>query len=475
MRGKLGLALLLGALATPLASRAQSPTVTQAMAPFVSVKAPVVALTHVEVIDGTGAPARRDQTVILRDGLITEVGDAGRMAMPEGAQVIDLTGKTVLPGLVQLHEHLWIGGLATQSATVSYPRLLLAAGVTSIRTAGSFNDYADLRLRSDIEEGLAVGPWMDLSVYMDLLGAPRLRTGEQTRKYLNFWLDSGFTSVKAYSLTEYEPLKAAIALAHARGMKVTGHLCAVTYREAADLGIDNIEHGFGMAPDFLKGGKPPLIDPPPRRDKRCAARAMHGLDDVDPEGAEARALIDHLVARKVAVTSTLVALEEVSSDIADRRGTEMLTPQLKAISDEHVAKSRQPGAGYLPRDAIRKSAIMERAFMKAGGLLVSGTDCAIVGVLPGYASVRQLEMMVEYGFTPLEAIRVATLNGAIYLGRADRIGSIAPGKQADLLIVEGDPSVDISALANPVIVFRNGLGYDPKTLRDSVKGTVGLQ
>lgn len=234
------------------AVRAERPLVTEAMRPFVSEDAHVIALIHARVIDGTGAPAREGRTLILRDGNIEAVGNDGEVAIPAGAKVIDLTGKTVLPGLVHLHEHLWMfGGNAVLGVSDSYPRLYLAAGVTSIRTAGSYNPYVDLRARDRIEKGEAVGPWMDLSIYLDLFGAPRLADAESTRKYLDFWLDSGFTSVKAYGYTNHVALEAAIGLAHARGAKVTGHLCMVSYREAADLGIDDIEHGFAMVPDFV--------------------------------------------------------------------------------------------------------------------------------------------------------------------------------------------------------------------------------
>ena len=127
-------------------------------------------------------------------------------------------------------------------------------------------------------------------------------------------------------------------------------------------------------------------------------------------------------------------------------------------------------------ESLRKSAVMDREFMKAGGLLVAGTDPAVpsAGVVAGYSNARQLELMVEFGFTPLEAIRVSTLNGAIYLGRDQRIGSIAPNKQADLLVVSGDPSKTISDIRNVVVVFKQGIGYDPAKLRDSVRGKVGL-
>lgn len=481
----IGKILLAGVLAAGLSATAwaQRPPITAAMAPFVSEDAPVIALVHARVIDGSGAPPQERRTLLLRDGRIERFGADGEIPVPAGAKIIDLTGKTVLPGLVQLHEHLWMYGGGLLSVAGSYPKLLLASGVTSVRTAGSLNPYIDLRTRRDIEAGAAVGPWMDLSIYMDLFGAPRLTSRAETRKYLDFWLDSGFTSVKAYAYTSRTALKEAIALAHARGLKVTGHLCRVTYREAAELGIDDIEHGFAMAPDFIppEGGAKPTPDDQvdARAEQDCGAKALHGLENTDIDGPVAKALIRTLVAHKVAVTSTLPALEDLMADIPPQPGVDMLTPPLQAYHADYRAKARS-GAGGVPRlspEALRKTVLLEWAFMQAGGLLVSGTDPAVpsAGVIAGYSSARQLELMVQYGFTPLEAIRVSTLNGAVYLGRDQTVGSIAAGKQADLLVVDGDPSTRISDVRNVVVVFKQGVGYDPEKLRAAVRGKVGLQ
>lgn len=476
----LALAMAL-ALSTPFAAKAGRPAITEAMRPYVSVDAKVVALVHARVIDGTGAPAREAQTIVLRDGLIAAVGADGAVPVPPEAKLIDATGKSVLPGLVQLHEHLWMYGGSLLGVGSSYPKLFLASGVTAIRTTGSYNPYIDLRVHKEIESGAAVGPWMDLTIYMDLFGAPRLLDARSTRNYLDFWLDAGFTSVKAYGYTNRTALKEAIRVAHARGLKVTGHLCKVSYSEAADLGIDNIEHGFAMVPDFVRPAPAPAVKTEvvdPHGDRECSAHALHGLENVDPDGPQARALIDKLVKHKVAITSTLPALEDLIVDIPEQQGIDMLAPQIQDYHRQFRANMRKNAAQLvLPAASLRKTVAMERAFMKAGGLLVSGTDPAVPsgGVVAGYSNARQLELMVEHGFTPLEAIRVSTLNGATYLGRQQQIGSIAAGKQADLFIVEGDPSTRISDVRKVVTVFRQGVGYDPEALKRAVRGKVGLQ
>lgn len=464
---------IVGSLVLASGSQAARPVVTSAMQPFISEDAPQIALVNARIIDGTGAPARAGQTLVIRDGVIVQLGPTESTTVADGAKVIDLAGRSVLPGLVQLHEHLWMYAGSLLSVTSSAPKLLLAAGVTSIRTAGAFNPYMELKAWTDIREGRAVGPWMDLSIYVNLFSGAALTEPAAARRYVDFWLDQGFTSVKVYAATNAAAMKAVIDLAHSRGVKVTGHLCDVTFAKAAELGIDNIEHGFSNSPDFL--------DPAIGEDvsSNCGMRAIRALEHVDPRGEAAKALIARLVARKVALTSTLVVYEDLMPGIPPQRGLDMLAPAMRSYHDEYRAKIGDPKSGLMsmPEYTVSKSAVMEREFMLAGGLLVSGTDPAgkSGGNLPGYASARQLELMVQHGFTPLEALRVATLNGAIYLNRQDRVGSIAIGKQADLLVVEGDPSIRISDIANAVLVFKQGIGYDPEKLRASVRGKVGLQ
>jgi enamidase len=283
---------------------------------------------------------------------------------------------------------------------------------------------------------------------------------------VNFWADAGATSFKTYMHITRAELSAAIEEAHKRGFKVTGHLCSVTYREAAALGIDNLEHGFFAATDFVAGKKP---DECPGQGGGQAALAA-----VDPNGDEVKSLIGELVRRHVALTSTLTIFETFVPGRALPPGLDVLEPQLRAQFEQRhatVANSNQsPFTSLYP-----KAAGMELAFARAGGLLLVGTDpTGGGGVIPGYSNQHALELLVESGFTPLEAIRIGTLNGATYLGRAQKVGSIALGKQADLVIVTGDPSRRIGDVRNVQLVFKQGVGYDPTKLIESVKGKVGL-
>jgi len=449
---------------------AQRPAVGPAVRQFVRSDAAVIALTNARVIDGTGAPAREGQTLVIRDGRIAALGATGSVAIPDGAETIDLAGKSVLPGLVMLHEHLYYPtgpGMYGQLA-LSFLRLYLAGGVTTMRTGGNLNGYADINFKRGIDSGVVAGPAMDATApYLN--GGPfplrqvRILKGpDDARKMVAYWADEGATSYKAYMQITRAELGAAIEEAHKRGLKVTGHLCSVTFAEAAKLGIDNLEHGFIVATDFA----------PNKQADVCSN--SRGFEAVDPAGAAARELIRELVARRVAITSTLTVFETSVPGRPVPPGLDVLVPQLREqFERQHTAIARQTDTTRLA--GLKKEMAMELAFAKAGGLLVAGTDpTGYGGVIPGYSNQRQLELLVEAGFTPLEAISIGTLNGAKYLGRDARIGTIAVGKQADLMVVTGNPAARIGDVRNVEIVFRLGVAYDPKKLIESVKGSVGL-
>lgn len=461
------------AIALPCAAGAQavSPTVR----PYVAVSAPVVALTHVRVIDGTGAAAVEDQTIVITNGIISAVGPSAGTAIPPGAEVKDLTGRTVLPGLVMVHEHFFYpagNGMYTEQGW-SFPKLYLAGGVTTLRTGGSIDPYADLNLARQISAGEIVGPAMDATgPYLEGPGLPlvqvhALTDSTEARRMVEYWAGVGATSFKAYMHISRAELGAAIAAAHTRRLKVTGHLCSVTFREAADLGIDDLEHGFVVATDFVPGKKP---DTCPRNDSLAAS-----LLGLDPDGAPARDLIRYLVSKHVALTSTLTVFETLTPG-RPPASPAALDAMLPEARDQYL---RQQVRIATSRDTtwvvlFRKEMQLERAFAQAGGLLLTGTDpTGYGGVVAGFANHRALELLVEAGFTPLEAIRIGTLNGAVYLGRADRIGSIAAGKAADLVVVNGNPAITIADVEKVELVFKGGTGYDPAKLIAAAQGSVG--
>jgi enamidase len=450
---------------------AQRPAVTNAVRTFVKVDAPVIALTHVRVIDGTGAPARENQTLVIRDGQIAAVGPD--VPVPADAQIIDATGKSVLPGLVMLHEHLYYptGPNVYGQLGISFSRLYLAGGVTTMRTGGNVNGFMDLALAERASKFEIASPAIDATApYLNgpntQLQMHSLKDADDARQQVAYWAAMGATSFKAYMQITRAELGAAIDEAHKRGLKVTGHLCSVTYAEAAALGIDNLEHGFAAATDFVATKQADICP--------GQSQGQQTITALDASGQPFQQLVKTLVDRKVALTSTLTVFETFTPGRPMPPGVDVLMPSLR---DQYVQTyqrtSQNQNSSYAT--LFPKMMRLEYAFAKAGGLLVAGTDpTGSGGVIPGYSNQRQLELLVEGGFTPLEAITIGTLNGAKYLGRDRQIGSIAAGKQADLVLVTGDPSRLISDVRNVDTVFRQGIGFDPAKLIASVTGRVGI-
>ncbi|MEO8621087.1 MAG: amidohydrolase family protein [bacterium] len=466
-----------GAFVAPTLANAQA-AIGDAVRPFVSVDAPVVALTHARVIDGTGAAPRDAQTIIIDRGIIRALGDSPRVAIPADAKVIDVNGKSVLPGLVMVHEHMFYpsgGGSVYNEQAFSFPRLYLAGGVTTARTAGNMAGYADLELRRAIDSGRTVGPSLDVTApYLNGPGLPIYQVHALTgpadaTQMVAHWADRGATSFKAYMHIRRDELAAVVKEAHRRKLKVTGHLCSITFREAATIGIDNLEHGLVVASDFVKDKKP---DECPTANGGVSASLM----SLDVGGDAVRSLIAFLVAKKVALTSTLTVFETLTPGRpqAPQGALDAMLPETR---DQYTRRWTQvaavPGSAYAT--LFPKEMQFELAFFRAGGQLLAGTDpTGYGGVVAGYSNHRELELLVEAGLTPLEAIKVCTLSGAQYLGRANHVGSIAVGKRADLLIVNGDPSVRIADIEKVETVFKDGVGYDSAKLFASVKGQVGL-
>jgi cytosine/adenosine deaminase-related metal-dependent hydrolase len=454
------------------------------VAEFVSVDAPVVVLNHVRVIDGTGATAKEDQVVVIANGKIQSVGPVESAQNPQGAQVLDRIGYTVIPGLVGMHNHLYytdsisvqiangrIGepGLFVAEIPYTAPRLYLAAGVTTMRTTGSLEPYTDLKVKSRIDANLMPGPSIDATApYLE--GAPtrfaqmhELSGPDDAKRMVDYWAAEGMTSYKAYMNITREELIVAIQEAHAHKVKLTGHLCSVTWPEAVALGIDDLEHGPVFADtEFVVDKKVDV----------CPSGGSAAWAKQDVNGVKVQELINNLVSHHVAVTSTLPVFE---AGVPGRPKLQRRT--LDAMSAES-AQSYLIARAYSSLDPalLRKEMDFEVAFVKAGGLLLCGPDpTGNGGVLPGFGDQREIELLVEAGFTPEQAIQIATENGAIYLGQQDRIGTLASGKQADLVLIKGDPSKNIDDIENVEIVFKAGVGYDSKKLIDSVRGQVGIR
>jgi imidazolonepropionase-like amidohydrolase len=463
---------------------ASAQTISPEVRTFVRVDAPVVVLTHIRVIDGTGAAALEDQSVVLANGKIASIGDAASASVAKDAQIMDMNGYSVIPGLVGMHDHLFypMGNGVYGEMAFSFPRLYLAAGVTTIRPTGSLETYTDLELKKEIDKGNSPGPKIHVTgPYLEGKGSWALQmhqlTGpEDATRTVNYWLDEGVDNFKAYNFITSAELGAAIIAAHKRGAKVTGHLCSIGFREAAALGIDDLEHGLLVDTEFFPG----------KKQDECPKKPddLDFYSKLDVQTGPVHDMILDLVRHHVAVTSTLPVFEVFlpGRPTIQPRLLDALSPEARVAflsnkvnaTDRNTLRHRY-GSDISPFPAaFKKEMEFERAFVQAGGVLLAGLDpTGIGGVIAGFGDQREVELLVEEGFTPAEAIHIATENGAEFLGDGDRIGTITAGKQADLVVIKGDPSRKIEDIENVEIVFKDGIGYDSAKLIESVRGTVG--
>jgi hypothetical protein len=461
-------------LGAPEAGAQEAATLSPEVREYVSVDDPVVALVGVTVVDGTGAPPARNRTVLLRDGRIAAVGPAGEIEVPVEARVLELDGHTVIPGIVGLHNHTFY---TTRGRRVQLqhtaPRLYLGSGVTTIRTTGAASPYEEVEMKGLIEAGTMPGPRMHVTgPYLSGTGAPDyhvdLDEAEEARRVVGYWAEEGATWFKAYTRISPEALGAAIEEAHRRGLRFTGHLCSVSFREAVALGIDNLEHGLFTNSDYH----------PDRAPGECPSGLRAALLEVDLDGPEVAATFREMIDNEVALTSTL-AVYELSypgRPPLEDRFPEALHPE---AFEEYMTTRRQieqaADRSTMP-EVFHKAQAFELAFVRAGGLLGAGVDpTGNGGALPGFGDQRNHELLIEAGFTPVESIGILTLNGAKILGEDDVLGSVEAGKLADLVVIRGDPVERPEEIRNVVTVFKDGVGYDAGRLIEAVRGQVGVR
>ncbi len=471
MHNRLRLASALAALTLALPLDAQQRTLPSVVRQYVTVDAPVVALTHVRVIDGTGTTAKDDQTVVITGEKVSAVGRTGSVSVPSGAQVIDLTGKTIIPGIIGLHDHMYYGGMKFMG--VSYPRLFLSAGVTTIRTTGSVDPYQELNLKRQTDSLLIAGPTIVVTgPYLQGSGPGPgamhpLSGSEDARRMVRYWAEEGVTWFKAYTQISRADLGAAIDEAHKHGVKVTAHLCSVGFREAVALGIDQLEHGLLTNSEYATGKQPDQCP-------TVGDSAIYGNLDID--GPDVQKTIQDMVAHHVGMTSTLDVMELSSPSRVpfDQRVLDVLYPDASKQVAAYYEKGKT-APDSIHRVTFRKAMEFERAFVKAGGLLAAGSDPCCLSAVAGYGDQRNHELLIEAGFTPEQSIQILTSNGAKVLGFDKWVGTIAPGMQADIVVLAGNPVSTPGDIRNVETVFRRGIGFDAGKLRDSVKGLVGLR
>jgi imidazolonepropionase-like amidohydrolase len=353
------------------------------------------------------------------------------------------------------------------------PRLYLGSGVTTIRTTGSRSAYAEINLKDAIDHGFTPGPRIHITApyitgssgggSMAIVSSP-----EAARRFVAYWGAEGATWIKAYTDIRRSELSAAIQEAHKRGMRVTGHLCSVSFQEAVALGIDNLEHGMLTASDFDSS----------KQQDVCPVTFMTQVSQADPRGSVAQATIQSLVRHRVPMTSTLAVYEPFVANrpTKDERVLQAMDP---GVRDSYLRMRQQidtsASGGWISGQAFQNAMAFERAFVAAGGTMAAGVDpTGIGGALAGFGDQRNYELFIEAGFTPAQAIQIMTANGAKILGVLQTLGTVEPGKMADLVVLRGDLTADPSVIRSPTIVFKDGVGYDSAKLLASVQGRVGV-
>ncbi|MBO6574067.1 MAG: amidohydrolase family protein [Rhodothermales bacterium] len=464
------LSLLISVLALPaLAQRAAN--MGPAAKQFVVEDAEAIALENVRLIDGTGSAAMEGVTVLIEGGRISAVGTD--VDIPPFASRHDLAGHTVIPGMVGLHNHTFYTTSARRvQASETAPLLYLASGVTTIRTTGSYHPYSEINLKEAVRLGERAGPRMFVTgpyitggegmTYMTRLG-----TAEDARRVVRYWAEEGVDWIKAYTLITREELAAAVDEAHKHGVKVTGHLCSVSFKEAVAAGIDNLEHGFFTNTDYDADRAPDT----------CPGDFRNSLLEVDMESDEIQSTFRAMIDAGVPMTSTLAVYEMF---VPNRPPLEQRT--LDAMSEgtrsdfllTRAAISEQNSEVW--RELFPRAQAFERAFVAAGGLLGAGVDpTGYGGALPGFGDQRNYELLREAGFSAEETVQIMSLNGARILGIEDATGSVEVGKEADLVVIEGDPAANPTEIRGVRLVFRNGIGYDSAAMIEAVRGEVGIR
>ncbi|HUR30865.1 MAG TPA: amidohydrolase family protein [Saprospiraceae bacterium] len=444
---------------------------------FITLKDKSFAIRHITLIDGTGQDVKHDMTVVINDGIITDVGPASKIILPPNIHILDGAGKTLIPGFVMLHEHIFYTKAFEEEFNVvnmtnTFPRMYLAGGVTTMRTAGSVSPHTDLNISKLITQGKMTGPKMDVTGPFiereNNFGIPQLPIlpKDQTAgATVDYWADQGCTSFKVYMHITKEDLKQVVEHAHARKMKVTGHLCSISYEEAAEIGIDNLEHGFMTSSDFIRN----------KSDDYCDVFKMRSsLMALEKDDPEIEALMKKLIAKGVTITTTpAVFAPQAGYELILGGGEDALHPdvlnEVKTFASEILYRDSIANAMF------NKELYWIKKFYDMGGKLVVGTDPTGTGrAIAGYANMWTLEILVKAGFTLTEAVMLCSLKGAEYLDRDEKTGSIKTGKEADLILIDGDLEKEVSNIRNIETVFKDGIGYNSKAMFESVKGLVGL-
>ncbi|MEN7551524.1 amidohydrolase family protein [Rapidithrix thailandica] len=434
---------------------------------YVSFHENQIALIHARVIDGTGQTAKTGQTILIEHGSFKAVGNDAGITIPEKFKIIDVKGKTVIPGIVGMHNHLhiprfpFVGDIAT--------KLYLASGITTIQTCGAASPEQEIALARQIAEGREIGPDIVTSApfFTGEGGNPHMiipRNEQHIRDTMQHWIRQGVQWFKVYRNTKPEDLKIILDEAHKNHCKVRGHFCSVTFEEATKLGVDGIEHGLNSASDFRT-----------HKDFGVCNGGREYMDELIMDSPEVKKLQQLMIDHQVFLTSTASIYEASvpNRGYADERSLKAMSPYLLEEYKERRSKFDQAINDLTREKRLKRIIEFEYQFYKMGGLLCSGVDAGR-HVLPGFGDQRNFELYIEAGFSTEEAVQVMTGNGAKALGNLT-IGTIETGKRADFIILDGNLEKDASVIQKVETVFKNGIGYDPQKILAETHGKFGVE
>lgn len=402
------------------------------------------------LIDATGAPPVRDAVVLVDRGRIAAAGPRAKVAVPAGARRVDVAGKTILPGLWDMHAHF---------EQVEWGPLYLAAGVTTVRDCGNELEFVR-SVRDAIEAGKGLGPRIILACVVDgegpaSIGTSRLRDAGEISELVKKFHDAGCAQVKIYSSLDPGLIAPLARAAHEAGMSVTGHVPrGIGAVRAVEAGMDQINHLQFVVRALL----PAAYDP----DKPLPFPVLRrAIGEIDLSSAAAKKTIEFLARRHVVVDPTL-ALAELNTHTHDEivRAEPGLAKVAEPLRAPLESIGVPPDQSENAHETWNANLAVLRALRQAGVPIVAGTDQAV----PGHSLHRELEIYVAAGFTPMEAIQSATIVPARVLHRDAELGTVEAGKRADLIVVEGDPLADIRNLRKTVTVITGGRAYDTASL-----------
>ncbi len=419
------------------------------------------------LINPASGATLKDAWIELASGKILGLGSGEpQLASREGVETLDFTGKTVIPGLFDTHGHLYGGGLIDRRLSNELlVKFYLAAGVTSVRLPGSMEPDTDLALRNRIDEGRLDGPRLFLSgVYLDMPGTvvrwiETLHTPEEARLKIDHSIRSGATSVKIYASMCGEILKAAIEHGHAQGVKVIAHVGAVSFREAIELGIDELFHGIICCPETWPEGMRAV-------DYMKIFETVPGLDlkTTDLPGVLR-------LARQAGVVITPTAAVIQPMDLESRTQVDQKKYYAPEAWEKLAGKELLPGAPNA-EGLYRKQIEFIRMAYEAGCTLTTGTDVTNYAKLPGFSLWDELEIFAMAGIPNMDILKAATCNAAAAIGRSDLLGAVEHGKLADLVVLNADPLEDISHVRETHRVIKAGVVYDPTEIYEPLVGKI---